>query len=711
MNNSESGTHKHTNRLIHQSSPYLLKHAHNPVDWYPWGAEALNKAKDEDKAIFLSVGYASCHWCSVMERESFEDEATAALMNAQFVNIKVDREERPDIDNIYMTAVQAMTGGGGWPMTVFMTPDGVPFYGGTYFPPTARHQLPAFSQVLNAVADAYKTRRSELLESGANLLAHMREASASKLAEGQITSAVLDDAYAMLHGQFEPTYGGFGGAPKFPQPMTFEFLLRYAQRTNTSLAWTMLDKTLHAMAEGGMYDQLGGGFHRYSVDDKWLVPHFEKMLYDNALLARVYIEVFQATGDPFYRRIAEETLDYLAREMRHSAGGFYSTQDADSLPSADSHESEEGAFFVWTLAELRAALGGDALIFAQLFDVTERGNFENKNILHVARTNAEVARVTGMPLEQIEQLVARSKRTLLDARARRPHPATDDKVLTAWNGMALRAFAQAANALGRDDYRDIARQNAEFLLRQMRRDDGILLRSWRDKEPGRQADQEPQNSKLVPAFLEDHALLADGLLALYEATFEPRWLLESKALADAMLARFWDDRIGGFYDTAADHEALVVRPRDTGDNATPSGNSAAAEVLLRLALIFDSAEYRARAEAVLGSLAPFMARYPTGFGRYLAAAEFALSTPKEIALVGEPDAPDTQALRAAIFQPYRPNKVVVLRRPDETTPAIHSPLLEQRTQLGSVATAYVCENYACKLPVTDAAALTAQLEV
>ena len=711
MSNSESGTHKHTNRLIHQSSPYLLKHAHNPVDWYPWGAEALNKAKDEDKAIFLSVGYASCHWCSVMERESFEDEATAALMNAQFVNIKVDREERPDIDTIYMTAVQAMTGGGGWPMTVFMTPDGVPFYGGTYFPPTARHQLPAFSQVLNAVADAYKTRRSELLESGANLLAHMREASASKLAEGQITSAVLDDAYAMLHGQFEPTYGGFGGAPKFPQPMTFEFLLRYAQRTNTSLAWTMLDKTLHAMAEGGMYDQLGGGFHRYSVDDKWLVPHFEKMLYDNALLARVYIEVFQATGDPFYRRIAEETLDYLAREMRHPAGGFYSTQDADSLPSADSHESEEGAFFVWTLAELRAALGGDALIFAQLFDVTERGNFENKNILHVARTNAEVARVTGMPLEQIEQLVARSKRTLLDARARRPHPATDDKVLTAWNGMALRAFALAANALGRADYRDIARQNAEFLLRQMRRDDGILLRSWRDKEPGRQADQEPQNSKLVPAFLEDHALLADGLLALYEATFEPRWLLEAKALADAMLARFWDDRIGGFYDTAADHDALVVRPRDTGDNATPSGNSAAAEVLLRLALIFDSAEYRARAEAVLGSLAPFMARYPTGFGRYLAAAEFALSTPKEIALVGEPDAPDTQALRAAIFQPYRPNKVVVLRRPDETTPAIHSPLLEQRTQLGGVATAYVCENYACKLPVTDAAALTAQLEV
>src|SRR5690349_16568062 len=470
-----------SNRLADETSPYLRQHAHNPVDWWPWCDEALATARRERKPILLSIGYAACHWCHVMAHESFEDDATAAIMNAQFVNIKVDREERPDIDNIYMTAVQAMTGGGGWPMTVFMTPDGVPFYGGTYFPPTPRHQLPAFSQVLHAVADAYKNRRSELLESGANLLAHMREASASRLADGQITSSALDEAYATLHGQFEPTYGGFGGAPKFPQPMTFEFLLRYAQRTNTSLAWTMLDKTLHAMAEGGMYDQLGGGFHRYSVDDRWLVPHFEKMLYDNALLARVYVEVFQATGDPFYRRIAEETLDYLAREMRHPAGGFYSTQDADSLPTADAHESEEGAFFVWTPAELREALGGDAIIFAQLFDVTERGNFEGKNILHVARTPAEVTRVTGMSLEMVEQLVARSKRKLLDARARRPHPATDDKVLTAWNGMALRAFAQAASALGRDDYRDIARQNAEFLLRQMRRDDGTLLRSWRDR--------------------------------------------------------------------------------------------------------------------------------------------------------------------------------------------------------------------------------------
>jgi uncharacterized protein YyaL (SSP411 family) len=440
------------------------------------------------------------------------------------------------------------------------------------------------------------------------------------------------------------------------------------------------------------------------------------MLYDNALLARVYVEVFQSTGDRFYRRIAEETLDYLAREMRHPSGGFYSTQDADSLPTPDAHESEEGAFFVWTLAEAREILGADAMIFAQLFDITEQGNFEGKNILHVARAPAEVARVTGMALEKVEAIAARGKAKLLEARAGRPKPATDDKVLTAWNGMALRAFALAANAFGRDDYRAIARQNAEFLLRELRDDDRKLLRSWRDRETGRQGDKEiaskPPASSLqpqVPGFLEDYALLADGLLALYEATFEPSWLLTAKALADAMLANFWDDGIAGFYDTAAGHQALIVRPRDTGDNATPSGNSAAAEVLLRLALIFDNAEYRARAEAVLGGLAPFMARYPTGFGRYLAAAEFALATPKEIALVGEPDAPDTQALRAAIFRPFLPNKVAVLRRPDEEPPAIPSPLLEGRAQIDGKATAYVCEHYACKLPVTDVDALKEQL--
>jgi len=714
--------HQYTNRLIDQTSPYLLQHAHNPVDWYPWGAEALAKARAEDKAILLSIGYSACHWCHVMEHESFEDEGTARLMNQHFVSIKVDREERPDLDNIYMTAVQAMTGGGGWPMTVFLTPDGVPFYGGTYFPPTDRHQLPSFKRVLQSIADAYANRRDELLDAGNKLLAHMREAASARLAQGQLNPATLEHAFAALESQFDPEHGGFGHAPKFPQPMTLEFLLRYAQRTANQPGMAMLEQTLRAMAEGGMYDQLGGGFHRYSVDEQWLVPHFEKMLYDNALLARVYVETYQATGDPFYRRIAEETLDYLVREMRHPAGGFYSTQDADSFVP-EIGMKEEGAFFVWTVDEVREVLGSDALIFAQVFGVTERGNFEfqyprhgskhqeassrtariipqGPNILSIKRQPADVARVTGLPTEQIAAAVERGRKPLFDARARRPKPERDDKVVVAWNGMAMRAFAHAARALGRDDYRDIAVQNAEFLLRELRRADGgtpQLLRTWKDGQAG-----------TTPGFLEDYALLTDGLLALYEATFEPRWLLEARALAEAIQTRFWDDAISGFYDTAADHEALVVRPRDTGDNATPCGNSVAADVLLRLAVIFDDATARERAEAVLGDMTPFMERYPTGFGRYLAAAEFALAATKEIALVGDPHAADTQALADAIFRPFLPNKVVLLRAPDQS-PAIPSPLLADRSALNDRATAYVCEHYTCKLPVTDAAALAAQL--
>ncbi len=691
---------KYTNRLINATSPYLLQHAHNPVDWYEWEEKAFAKAKSEDKPILLSIGYSSCHWCHVMAKESFEDEGTADLMNTYFVSIKVDREERPDIDNIYMTAVQAMTGSGGWPMTVFLMPDGVPFYGGTYFPPEDRYGMPSFSRVLLSLADAYNRRRDELLKSGGELLAHIREASSARLPDSPITLELLDDAYASLHGQFDPTYGGFGRAPKFPQPMTFEFLLRYAQRTDTPLAWDMLHKTLRSMAEGGMYDQLGGGFHRYSVDEKWLVPHFEKMLYDNALLARVYIEMYQATGDTFYRRVAEETLDYVVREMLHPDGGFFSTQDADSLPSPDAEHKHEGAFFVWTPGEVREALGNDAMAFSAVFDVTNQGNFEGKNILHIQRQPENVARVVGMSPEKIEALIARGKQALFEMRERRSKPDRDDKVLTAWNGMMLRAFAQAANVFGRDDYREVARRNADFVLSHLRAPDGTLLRSWKDGRAG---------STL--GFLEDYALLADGLLALYEATFEPRWLLESKALADKLLERFWSDEISGFYDTAATHEALIVRPRDTGDNATPSGNSAATDLLLKLGLIFDEPRYRERAMAVLGSLAQFMGQYPTGFGRYLAAAEFALSTPKEIALVGETNATDTQALRDAIFQSFLPNKVVVLAEPDEQPPAVQSPLLEGRTQVKGKATAYVCENYVCKLPVTDVAALREQLGV
>jgi hypothetical protein len=704
----------YTNKLIHSTSPYLLQHAHNPVDWFEWNEEAFAKARAEDKPIHLSVGYSACHWCHVLAHESFEDPVTAKLMNDLFVNIKVDREERPDIDSIYMTAVQAMTDGGGWPMTVFLTPDGTPFYGGTYFPPTPRYNMPAFRQVLAAVSDAYHNRRAEITDAGRQLLGRIREATAARLPEGELSAQLLDDSFASLHGMFDSTYGGFGGAPKFPQPMTLEFLLRYVQRTGNRLGMEMFDKTLRSMAEGGIYDQLGGGFHRYSVDEKWLVPHFEKMLYDNALLTRVYVEAYQATGDPFYRRIAEETLDYIVREMRHPDGGFYSTQDADSLPTPDDEHKEEGAFFVWSPAELRDALGGEAMAFAALYDVTDRGNFEGKNILHIHCRPEEVARVTGMPVEKINAIAEQGRRKLLAIRESRPKPALDDKVLTAWNGMALRAFALAANAFNRDDYRQIARQNAEFVLNTMRRDDGVLLRAWRDRSADdAQVDLQSPISNLqspILGFLEDYALLADGLLALYEATFEPRWLLEAKALAEQILARFWDDEIAGFYDTAADHEQLVVRPRDTGDNATPCGNSVAADVLLRLAAIFDDTTYRERALSVLNSMADVMQRYPTGFGRYLAAAEFALSAPKEIALVGAPDAEDTLALREAMFKAFLPNKVVLLRGSSDESP-IPSPLLEGREQIDGKATAYVCENYACKLPVTSVDALREQLGI
>jgi uncharacterized protein YyaL (SSP411 family) len=696
---SSSDAPNYTNRLINSTNPYLLEHAHNPVDWYEWGEEALERARREDKPIHLSVGYSSCHWCHQMSLHNFEDERTAALMNEHFVNIKVDREERPDIDNIYMTAVQAMTGGGGWPMTVFLTPDGVPFYGGTYFPPEDRYGMPAFTRVLEAVADAYRSRPDEVRQSGEQLLEQIRKASGARLAPGALSPALLDDAYASLHGEYDPTYGGFGEAPKFPQAMALEFLLRYAARTGVPQAAEMLAHTLRGMAEGGIYDQLGGGFHRYSVDERWLVPHFEKMLYDNALLARVYTEAHQISGDPFFRRIAEETLDYIVREMRHPAGGFFSTQDADSLPAPDAPHKHEGAFFVWTPAELRAALGGDALLFGQIYDVTERGNFEGKNILRILRRPPEVARVTGTPPERLEAQIARARAILFEERAQRPRPNLDDKVLTAWNGMALRAFAYAADALGREDYRQIARQNAEFLLRELRRPDGALLRSWKDGRAG-----------ATQGFLEDYALLADGLLALYEATGEPRWLQEAQALADAILARFWDDQIAGFYDTAADHEALVVRPRDTGDNATPSGNSVAADVLLRLALIFDRQDYRERALAVLGGMTELMRRYPTGFGRFLCAAEFALAQPHEIVLVGRPGAPDTQALRAAVAQRFIPNKVLLQHDPDGPAP-VASPLLEGRGQIGGRAAAYVCHNYACQLPATDPQTLREQLGV
>jgi uncharacterized protein YyaL (SSP411 family) len=666
------------NRLANETSPYLLQHAHNPVDWYPWGAEALERAKREDKPILLSIGYSACHWCHVMERESFEDPHTAALMNGKFVNIKVDREERPDLDAIYMQAVQALTGSGGWPMTVFLTPEGSPFYGGTYFPPADRHNMPAFTRVLTAIDDAWRTRRAELQQQGTQLQQHIQQATQPIRSERDLDPAVLDAAAQGLASQFEPRHGGFGGAPKFPQPMAIEFLLRYARRSGDTAAQEIATTTLDKMARGGIYDHLGGGFARYSTDDHWLVPHFEKMLYDNAQLARAYLLAYQATDNAYFRKIVEEIVGYVLRDMTDPSGGFYSTEDADS-------EGVEGKFYVWRPAELQELLGAeDARLFAAFYDVTPQGNFEHgASILHMDATPDQVAQRLDVPDAVLLAALERGRKILFEARALRVRPARDEKVLASWNGMMLRALAEAARVLARPDFLQAAVRNAEFLLGEMRGPNGAMLRTWK-----------PGHAAHLNGYLEDQANVADGLLAVYEATFDARYLDAAVELADIILQRFADADNGGFFDTSNDHETLIARPKDIFDNATPSGNSVTADVLQRLAVLTDRQDFRDAAQSILKLLLEPMARYPLGFARALSALDFLLSTPQEIAIVGEPGAADTEALLRVVFEPFAPNKVVA-----GGTAKI--PLLQDRPMLHGAATAYVCEHYVCQAPTSD----------
>jgi uncharacterized protein YyaL (SSP411 family) len=684
------------NRLAHETSPYLLQHKDNPVDWHPWGPEALAKAKAEDKPIFLSIGYAACHWCHVMEHESFEDPATAKVMNDLFVNVKVDREERPDLDSIYMNAVVALTGQGGWPMSVFLTPEGEPFYGGTYFPPQPRQGMPAFSQVLLGVHDAWTKRRESIVNSAREIANHLRSALAAETVGAELpTREDLSAAVKALWSQFDWQHHGWGRAPKFPQPMVVEFLLRYHALTGEVTPLEMATKTLRAMARGGMYDQLGGGFHRYSVDAHWLVPHFEKMLYDNSQLARVYLHAWQLTRDPEFRRVAEEILDYVQREMTDASGGFYSTTDADS-------EGEEGKFFVWSEAEIDAALGAESEFLKNYYGVTAHGNFEGHNILFVAGEPDEATLARLKPLRQ----------KLWELREGRVKPALDDKVLAGWNGLMLAAFAEAAVALDRADYRETARRNADFLLGTLRTENGRLLRSWRRMPPspsGRGAGGEggSEGGAKLNGYLEDYTHVAEGLLALYEATFDARYFSAARELMETALTHFADAQAGGFFDTSDDHEALVLRPKDTQDNATPSGNAMAATVLLKLALYTGEARYGEIGAESIRAVAPMLARYPTGFGQWLSALTFALGEAKEVALVGEPVQADTRALLDVVFGAYRPFKVVALKRPGEASPI---PLMEGREQRDGQATAAVCVNFACQLPVTEAEALRKQLE-
>jgi len=673
------------NHLIHETSPYLLQHAENPVDWYPWGEEAFDKARRENKPVLLSIGYSACHWCHVMAHESFENEEIARLMNENFVNIKVDREERPDLDQIYMNAVQIMTHHGGWPMTVFLTPDAVPFYGGTYFPPEDRYNMPGFPRVLIGVAEAYRDRHDDIRETGTSLVNEIKRISVAGRGDYPIEPELLDAVYVGIVRSYDSINGGFGGAPKFPPAMTLEFLLRTHARTGNQEALDMVSHTCRNMANGGMYDQLGGGFHRYSTDARWLIPHFEKMLYDNALLSRVYLHYFQVNGEPFARETVEGILDYVLREMTHADGGFYSTQDADS-------EGHEGKFFVWTMDEIRATLGEeDARVFAAYYNVTEAGNFECKNIPNVTRSVAEVATELGISESELRASLDESKRKLFDLREQRIKPDRDEKVLTAWNGLMMASFAEAGVLLSRPDYTDAERKNASFVISNLYRD-GALLRTWKD------------GVAKFNAYFEDYAFLIEVLVTLFETTGEFRWLTKALGLAEIMIAEFWDEDAGGFFFTGKSHESLIVRSKDYFDNATPSGNSVAALALLKLSLLSGKEQYRNLATAILREVGDSIRRYPSGFGYALSAADFLLSTPKEVAIIGSTPF-DFQPLLAETWRRYLPNKVVAASFGVDVI-----PLLENRTMINDLPTAYVCEHYTCKQPVTDVSALREQLD-
>jgi uncharacterized protein YyaL (SSP411 family) len=694
------------NRLANESSPYLLQHKDNPVDWYPWGDEAFETARRLDKPVLLSVGYSACHWCHVMEHESFEDESVAALMNEGFVNIKVDREERPDVDNIYMQAVQALTGRGGWPMTVFLLPDGRPFYGGTYFPPQDYGGMPAFSKVLNAVADAYKNRRGELDTAGKQLVDHLSGLTRIQPGDTLLNEQILLQASEAMIAEHDWEYGGFGAAPKFPQPMVLDFLLRYYHRSKRPQVLEVIERTLHGMAYGGMYDQVGGGFHRYSTDAMWLVPHFEKMLYDNAQLARVYLDAHKATGNPFYLQIAGETLDYVLRDMTSHEGGFYSTQDADS-------EGEEGKFYMWSPAEFEELLGEDAAIVGRYYRLSEGAHHEDPHILHVEVGVSDFAEANGLDADDFGTRLHAARSKLHNAREQRVPPGRDDKIITAWNGMMLRALSEAALALDNEHYRAAAVRNADFLLKTMR-PEGRLLRSYKD------------GVAKLKGYLEDYALLVDGLIAVYQASFEPRYLREAISLADEMIDLFWEETSQGFFDTGKDHEALITRPRQLFDNAVPSGTSVATDVLLRLAVLTGNVEYERRASAVLRSMAPFLQQAATSFGNLLCALDFYLSRAQELAVVwpssspvrpkpgeGEMSAAPTvpeaaRPLLEVVRGRYLPHLLLVGGPENAADPP--TPLLADRPAQDGLATAYLCERFVCQAPTTDPEELSQQIE-
>lgn len=663
------------NRLASETSPYLLQHANNPVDWYPWCDEAFERAKADDKPVIVSIGYSACHWCHVMEHESFEDEETAEIMNDRFINIKVDMEERPDVDQIYMSFVQLTTGRGGWPMNVFVTPDKLPFFGGTYFPPSPRYGMPSWRQILLSISEAWNERRDELMRSADDILGELRRMTQTA-GTSPVNSELLDLAFQSFVRSFDATNGGWGGAPKFPQAMSMDFLLRYWYRTGEQKALDMVSFTAKKMARGGIYDQLGGGFHRYAVDSIWLVPHFEKMLYDNAQLIRLYVHLFQITGDEEFRSVAVETIEYVIREMLDEKGGFYSAQDADS-------EGEEGKFFVWTPEQVADVLGEEkAAKFNKPYDVTVSGNFEGNNILNLRRSSDE-------EITPYREMFTEMRAKLFAEREKRVKPLRDDKVLTAWNGLMLAGFAESGRVFGETRYLQIARSNADFLLSQLS-ENGRLLRTWKDGE-----------AKLN-GYVEDYANLADGLLELFQATGELRYLDAARSLADAMIEHFWDDDEGGLFFTSDDHEELIVRNKDFYDNATPSGNSVAADVFLKLERLTGEGKYERYAVSILRLAAGKAARHPQAFGRALSAMEFFIAGSSEIILTG----PAGNELENMVDTAYLPNAVIAKLR--DGNGAQRLPIFEGRE--GGDAKVYVCKEMVCERPISSAGELAELLK-
>ncbi|MGE3537662.1 MAG: thioredoxin domain-containing protein [Candidatus Tectimicrobiota bacterium] len=680
-------TTQHTNRLINETSPYLLQHAHNPVDWFPWGPDAFTKARAENKPVLLSIGYSACHWCHVMEHESFTNERIAAVMNDLFVNIKVDREERPDLDHIYQSVIQMLSGQGGWPLTMFLTPEQEPFYGGTYFPPEDRYGRPGFPRILTAVAEAYHSRKQEVTKSIEQIRENLRKLSTIEANEGELSSIILTNAARTMANNFDMIHGGFGTQPKFPNPSNVEYLLRYWHTSNNENFLNMTKLVLSKMAAGGIYDHLGGGFHRYSTDERWLVPHFEKMLYDNAQLLPLYAHAYQATHEETFARVARETLQYVTREMHNECGGFYSTQDADS-------EGEEGKFFVWSKAEIDTALGDSSRLFCRYYDVTSEGNWEHgKNILHLTVSEEQLAKISGHPLGEVKESLTTSRSILFARREKRVKPFRDEKILLSWNALMVSGIIQTAMILGETEHLQIARQTLDFIRQHMLRD-GRLLSVYKDGQ-----------AKLN-AYLDDYAFLVEALLYAFEATGEQTDFALAQQVTASMLEEFWDEQEGGLYFTGKSHETLIDRTKSAYDQAIPSGTAVATKNLLRLYHYTGRQDYLQRAEDILRLFKRHMEQQPFGVGSLLNSLDFYLQRPREIILIGHPESRDTQAMLRAIYRHYVPNKIVLQLSPQQAEAVLNTlPLLRDvlagKTQIGGKATVYVCHNAVCSLPLTE----------